>query len=959
MATGRPLAMRCVLAASCLLLALCLAGTPAAAWDNAETHPMINRAAVERFLRQVEFEEWWRNCSFSDMTPLGRQVMETGLFDRREELNKMTIRDWLAHGGYSADTPELPQSFRHFYDPVRLAGVSYLTDHLDDVLEFGWGIGRVAVKGVDWIVSLPDTENPKTDARHWALTHPDNPYSLAMAVSYFRDAVGKDPLIAADREFVGWPEYGMAWRAVGETMHLMADMVMPAHVRNDSHPYLEVRSLKFGNPDLLESTTFGRETELYLTFTPSPSIDYRTTDLNTLFHDVATWTNANFFSCDTIPMTGTSGKTMNGQPEYSLPVLPAEHDGRYFYSYVDGIRMPIAATSLLHRLNVLSAQAVSTQAPDFGFPLAKLDMGVLEGYRARTIPTAVEACAQVLDRFLPRFTVEVEAEPGAEDQGGFDIRGKLIHTATAMWSSMPEVRNGAFITLEPKSGSPATIWLPADAYKPGSAVAYALPQAQPGDEIVLGWDLGGYRIESDPLELKGLAVTINPERIGDAEPDEELMFLARATDIPATVGMVRFVWKSADKVLAESGWLIPVDGETHHICRSEFSAEGSYEIKVELLARTKPEAALASATSSVIVAEPRVEAVISPRPTQAQSNVEVRFVAYPAGRYTYRWDFGDGTTHSADVPGTTHIFRKEGTVTVKLEIVTPPDRGAKVVGQDSLTIRVAKDITHCLCGLHHDYSELTKVDTGKAVWYEDAAKVKQGVHITWWSAEDREAGLKASMGCNKDGRRHGLWLRWHSTGPASATRSTGILSEEIYYADGKKHGPYARYTTTGQPIQIGQYENDRTAGHWKQYSSGVLSAEGRLDEELNRQGVWHFYDSRGHLTRISFHVDNLLHGKSVVYRTFTEAGETRVGMSAVEYYIAGVKHGPYVGYVPQTGQVASEGGYFEGKEHGAWTYYSSGVLTHTGQWHHGKRAGTWIYYRPDGSELRREELGTL
>jgi len=56
--------------------------------------------------------------------------------------------------------------------------------------------------------------------------------------------------------------------------------------------------------------------------------------------------------------------------------------------------------------------------------------------------------------------------------------------------------------------------------------------------------------------------------------------------------------------------------------------------------------------------------------------------------------------------------------------------------------------------------------------------------------------------------------------------------------------------------------------------------------------------------------------------------------------------------------VASEGEYFENKEHGAWTYYSSGVLTHTGQWHHGKRAGTWIYYRSDGSELRREELGT-
>ncbi len=28
-------------------------------------------------------------------------------------------------------------------------------------------------------------------------------------------------------------KYGQAWRAVGETMHLVSDMTVPAHVRND------------------------------------------------------------------------------------------------------------------------------------------------------------------------------------------------------------------------------------------------------------------------------------------------------------------------------------------------------------------------------------------------------------------------------------------------------------------------------------------------------------------------------------------------------------------------------------------------------------------------------------------------------------------------------------------------------------------------------------------------------
>ena len=30
-----------------------------------------------------------------------------------------------------------------------------------------------------------------------------------------------------------------AWRSLGETMHLIADMSVPSHVRNDSHPELE------------------------------------------------------------------------------------------------------------------------------------------------------------------------------------------------------------------------------------------------------------------------------------------------------------------------------------------------------------------------------------------------------------------------------------------------------------------------------------------------------------------------------------------------------------------------------------------------------------------------------------------------------------------------------------------------------------------------------------------------
>ena len=35
--------------------------------------------------------------------------------------------------------------------------------------------------------------------------------------------------------------FAAAWRSLGETMHLIADMSVPSHVRNDSHPGVETQ----------------------------------------------------------------------------------------------------------------------------------------------------------------------------------------------------------------------------------------------------------------------------------------------------------------------------------------------------------------------------------------------------------------------------------------------------------------------------------------------------------------------------------------------------------------------------------------------------------------------------------------------------------------------------------------------------------------------------------------------
>jgi hypothetical protein len=125
---------------------------------------------------------------------------------------------WVAEGGYTADEPESYMALRHFYDPRKRAldletgrESTYLTDVHDP-----------------WIANLLMGHNPRVDARAWALEV--SPYAWRVGANAL-DLPAQGASVEARRR-----AYGRAWRALGETLHLLADMTVPAHVRNDAHP---------------------------------------------------------------------------------------------------------------------------------------------------------------------------------------------------------------------------------------------------------------------------------------------------------------------------------------------------------------------------------------------------------------------------------------------------------------------------------------------------------------------------------------------------------------------------------------------------------------------------------------------------------------------------------------------------------------------------------------------------
>jgi hypothetical protein len=111
----------------------------------------------------------------------------------------------------------------HFYDPKNPER-PYLTDQ------------QFLVRLIRFLGGTT-FDNPQWDAVTWTFrTRPedtieflglfDQEYGWIQAKEYLKKAIeSKNP-----GDF-----YGKAWRAVGEVMHMVADMTVPAHVRNDGH----------------------------------------------------------------------------------------------------------------------------------------------------------------------------------------------------------------------------------------------------------------------------------------------------------------------------------------------------------------------------------------------------------------------------------------------------------------------------------------------------------------------------------------------------------------------------------------------------------------------------------------------------------------------------------------------------------------------------------------------------
>lgn len=374
-----------------LPLCLLLAGSPGWTYDNVKAHPVLNDAILSKFLATYQGMPGLGNYAFQpDIGTLeGPGITAGGWFNVTTSDVKWSPRRWITEGGYSADEPEVPAAYRHFFDPTATA--AYLTD-----LPSGSKVFK----------------NPQIDAIRWHFEGIDpsgaNPWTWNAGRGFFAQALATSNAKTRDRLMA------KAFRCLGEVLHNTADMACPPHVRNDAHG-----GMGLGGSDPYESLFDPAWVPTLSKGTPSPAVVSLVSGAGTareLNMALAAWTNQNFFSGETIAGVGTTTvKSANGKPDFALPRLERL---RYDPKTCDFYREELVGgtTRRVNLANDYSVIADLISTTPRGTPSVTLEN--VQSQAADLVPALTEVGASIIARYLPRLAVDLKVSADGKTLSG-------------------------------------------------------------------------------------------------------------------------------------------------------------------------------------------------------------------------------------------------------------------------------------------------------------------------------------------------------------------------------------------------------------------------------------------------------------------------------------------------------------------------------------------------------------
>lgn len=446
------------------------------AWGNVKAHPEINRQAfnlwVDMFGQSAKYMNSDGATSFVDTgsTWEGPEVLTTnpGYLSWTTGTGRATksFEDWLASGGYSADEPEIWNALCHFYDPTSNPQV-YLTDTVPD---------RYVV-------------NPNIDARTWALSHPQNEFSWQKGLEYY--------ILAFEGEQKDRVENtAKAFRALGETLHCIADMTQPCHVRNDGHAY----------SDPIEDTV---DDFIVRNHPRNPAVDQLVNvsglTIEDIIHNIAVFTNSNFYSEDTIYSGGMPPvRPRNEEPPYIKPQF-ADFTWNTQTNCLEKSFPGVGSIPMVQM--VMETFAVVGNNGEIGYedrPVWHVQTAFADQYASVLIPIAVRGGAEAINLFFPTLFITMKCEEEIGASGKYLITGEMKHELSQDKAWSHEIKYQGPCFLYSKRDGKETL-VSAGNVMNGTIETIEITPV-PGDELFVQVEAGGRIFRSNPIKIGG-AVT--------------------------------------------------------------------------------------------------------------------------------------------------------------------------------------------------------------------------------------------------------------------------------------------------------------------------------------------------------------------------------------------------------------------------------------------------------------------
>ena len=742
------------------------------AWEQ-ETHMRINLEAIKKFYEVFKDTEKYKNSPvIKDSVYKGLAVTNSTKWEKDHEMGvaDKTFAGWLIHGGFSADEPHLYASVRHFFDPVPL-DKPWLTDQIS--LHGTW----------NYVTSL---EVPNIDAKTWGISHKENPYSFESAMEYYYKALtirdNKKPTgffptnisiksmeveaktIEEERSLY----LAAAFRALGETMHMMSDMTQPAHVRNDSHPKIEPLEQSINGWDVRTFVKDGLKVDSRISSMFISSGGTKKYSVDEMFLETAKYTNSNFFSEDTIydkklgvmPVNGEVDSNNEGYKSPQLSNLKAVNTNESFINY----------TTYFGEFNnediPLARRVYNTENTSY-----KITSSMAQKQGSVLIPVSIAACSDLIDRFFPKLVLisNVVDEKVEKDQYGNE---KLVYTIDAQMNHEYEETDAwKDANLKIKYSGPGSLVITEkdkvvreikvsfdegklfeiENYKKKMAYAKlklyykksneteltteeAYYEISPDQKAYFQIEAGGRLFKSEEISfdnMQELRIKYSPKVI---ETNVDVRFSVDSDD------ELYYQWDFGDGKGAEALGLIEIK---HH-----YEKTGNYKVSVKVY-KDKTKKKLAAEGSEDIVVENISRLSISPSSNlDGKVDEEYKLTVKPeVAKYKNLklklTRIADGNNHFNDENDTLYIkYGKAGKYTVRVFAIDS-ETNRKFEGIASITIKGEEENINDPYRqydegyVNYDYSRLKPHVTGHVVQYYDPDTYEKGMEILFDSDEHK------------------------------------------------------------------------------------------------------------------------------------------------------------------------------------------------------------------------------